>query len=188
MRILIVDDDPSLRQMLEVTFDVDDRIALVRSTDTPEGALELAEEIKPDVVVVDNVLLSDGSEIGAHLRRVLPDARLISFSGAEHRTSWADVHVMKDGESLERLTHAVFGDAPVSEPAGNAEYDEIRRFIHDLRNPIGALAGFTHIMKTRKDALPPEKQAQVIESMHKTALRLSQLVDDFATRHKDQNA
>ena len=188
MRILIVDDDPSLRQMLEVTFDVDERISLVRSTDVPEEALELAAEIQPHVVVVDNVVLSDGSEVGAHLRRVLPEARLISFSGAEHQTSWADVHIMKDGESLENLTNAVFGVASAPAPADNAEYDEVRRFIHDIRNPIGALIGFAHIMKTRKDALSPEKQDQVIESMHRTSQRLSDLVDEFSRRHRDQGA
>lgn len=186
MKILIVDDDPSLRQMLEVTFDFDDRIALVRSTDTPEGALELAAEIRPDVVVVDNVLTSDGSEIGMHLRRVLPSARLISFSGSEHETDWADVHITKNGESVANLTQAIFSDAAGSKAGEGLDEDEIRRFIHDLRNPIGALVGFAHILKTRKSALSEEKQAHVIDSMFKTSERLSKMVDEFAARHRDQ--
>ncbi len=61
--------------------------------------------------------------------------------------------------------------------------EEIRRFIHDIRNPIGALIGFTHLLKTRDDKLSEEQRDQVVESMSRTADRLSKLVEDFADRH-----
>ncbi len=65
--------------------------------------------------------------------------------------------------------------------------DEIRRFIHDIRNPIGALAGFAHILRTRDEKLSEEQRSQVIESMARTAERLSQVVEDFAAAHRAQS-
>jgi len=65
-------------------------------------------------------------------------------------------------------------------PVGDAEF---RRFIHDIRNPIGALVGFTHILRNRDDKLSDEERSQVLESMHRTSERLSKIVEDFAAAH-----
>ncbi len=65
-------------------------------------------------------------------------------------------------------------------PVGDAE---LRRFIHDIRNPIGALVGFTHILQMRDDKLSDEQRSQVLDSMARTSERLSKLVDDFADAH-----
>lgn len=63
--------------------------------------------------------------------------------------------------------------------------EEIRRFIHDLRNPIGALIGFAHIMQSREDSLTDEQRTQVLESMLRTSQRLSDVVDEFSKSHFD---
>ena len=63
---------------------------------------------------------------------------------------------------------------------------ELRRFIHDIRNPIGAVVGFAHILKTRDGRLSEEQRSQVIDSLFRTSERLSKMVEDFADAHPDQ--
>ncbi|MBW3594590.1 MAG: hypothetical protein KY391_03345 [Actinobacteria bacterium] len=64
---------------------------------------------------------------------------------------------------------------------------EVRRFVHDIRNSIGALVGFAHILKTREERLSDEQRSQVIDSMFRTAERLSKMVEDFAAAHRAQS-
>jgi len=70
-------------------------------------------------------------------------------------------------------------------PVDDAEF---RRFIHDIRNPIGALVGFTHILQTRDDKLSDDQRSEVLESMRRTSERLSKLVEDFADAHPGEPA
>lgn len=64
---------------------------------------------------------------------------------------------------------------------------EVRRFIHDIRNPIGALVGFAHILKTREGRLSDEQRTQVIDSMLRTSERLSKMVEEFSAAHRAQS-
>ena len=64
---------------------------------------------------------------------------------------------------------------------------EVRRFIHAIRNPIGAMVGFAHILKTREEKLSAAQRSQVIDSMYRTTERLSKLVDEFSDAHKAQS-
>ena len=66
--------------------------------------------------------------------------------------------------------------------------EEFRRFIHDIRNPIGALIGFAHILKSRDDKLSEEQREQVVDSMVRTSERLSQVVDEFSDVHLPRSA
>lgn len=189
LKILIVDDDASLQQMLDITFGLDDRVAEIATTGTPEEAIELAADFQPDVVVVDSVLESDGSEVGAHLRAVVPGARLISFSGMERDATWADARVLKSGDGIDQLKREIFGEGQESGPIPvvSTDHEELRRFIHDIRNPIGAIVGFAHILKTRDDKLSDEQYAQVIEALDRTASRLSTMVEAFGAKQRSQS-
>ena len=62
--------------------------------------------------------------------------------------------------------------------------DELNRFIHDLRNPIGALSGFCHLIQTQRASLTSEQFEAVIEGINRTASRLTALVDDFADKRE----
>ena len=189
LKILIVDDDASLQQMLDITFGLDDRVAEIATTGTPEEAVKLAADFQPDVVVVDSVLESDGSEVGEHLRAVVPGARLISFSGMERDARWADARVLKSGDGIDQLKREIFGAGQESGPfpVASADDEELRKFIHDIRNPIGAIIGFAHILKTRDDKLSDEQYAQVIEALDRTATLLSSMVETFGTKHRPQS-
>ena len=64
---------------------------------------------------------------------------------------------------------------------------EVRRFIHDIRNPIGALIGFAHLLKTRDDKLSDEQRSEVLDSISRTSERLSKMVEEFADAHEAQS-
>lgn len=65
------------------------------------------------------------------------------------------------------------------------EYDElVRDFVHDIRNPIGAMVGFTDILKNNDDRISKEKRKQVIEGLTRTAERLKVMVDEFAAERR----
>ena len=183
MKILVVDDDSSLRHMLELTLGIDRRVTEVRSADSPDSATEVAREMQPDVIIVDSSFpLPSGDPAGERLRAELPNARLISFSGIERKAPWADAHVVKSGEALISLKELIFGDEPeVGAPVPTGD-PALRRFIHDIRNPIGALVGFIHVLRSRRDDLTPEQMEKVVASMDKTVARLSQIVDDFSAK------
>ena len=191
LKILIVDDDPSLQQMLTITFGLDDRVEAIETSGSPEEAVGIAADFHPDIVVVDSVLDAQGSEVGEHLREVVPGARLISFSGMEREAPWADARVLKSGEGIEELKRKIFGsdDGKESTPVHDVsdEYKELRRFIHDIRNPIGAIIGFAHILKMRDNSLSPEQQTEVFDALDRSAHRLSEMVETFADRHRSQS-
>lgn len=48
---------------------------------------------------------------------------------------------------------------------------------HELRTPLSSVLGFTELMLTRE--LKPERQKKYIETIHKEALRLTTLINDF---------
>ena len=189
LKILIVDDDISLQQMLQITFGLDERVAAIQTTGTPEEAVAIATEFHPDVVVVDSGLEQSGAEVGEHIRSIVPGARLISFSGMEREAPWADARILKSSDGVEQLKREIFGEGEESGPFRPAptEYEEMRKFIHDIRNPIGAMIGFTHILKTGDEKLSEEQHAQVIEALDRTAARLSSMVEAFAAQHKAQS-
>ena len=176
--VLIVEDDPSLRQLLEIALKHEQRVKSIHSTEGADHALAIAEEITPDVVIVDSVLKADGSEVGSLLREILPDARLISFSGLERAAPWADDHVLKSGDSVSELMDKLI---PERIPEDD---DAVGTMLHDLRNPIGAISGFANILSTRRDRLSSEQLDQVLDSLQRTAARLSGMVDDFAQRFR----
>ena len=65
------------------------------------------------------------------------------------------------------------------------EYDElVRDFVHDIRNPIGAILGFADILKNKTDRINEEKKQEVVEALHRTSERLKGLVDEFAAERR----
>lgn len=57
--------------------------------------------------------------------------------------------------------------------------DDLRKFIHDIRNPIGAIVGFADILQTKGGKISKDQRMQVIEALTRTAGRLSTMVDEF---------
>jgi two-component system response regulator MprA len=66
-RIMVVDDDPAIRKLVELRFQLDDFETL--STGEPEDAVRLAAEERPDALVLDVMMPGmDGFEVCRRVR------------------------------------------------------------------------------------------------------------------------
>lgn len=96
--VLLVDDDPSMRELLQTLFSVHGgfRIGGV-AADGFEGAM-LAADIQPDVVVLDYFMPRwDGAKAALFIREHAPSARIIAFSAVlEDPPDWADEFLVKN--------------------------------------------------------------------------------------------
>lgn len=81
LRVLLVDDDVEVRDLLEVVLEGDVRFAVVAQAADGAEALELAVRHRPDVVVLDLMMPGvDGFNALPRLRRTLPGARIVVVS------------------------------------------------------------------------------------------------------------
>ncbi len=108
-RVLVVEDNGALRFALEVMLEYEPNIEHVETVPSGEHALRVAPDLDPDVVVTDSGLPGlSGEEVAESLRDICPDARIISFSGSDAPTPWADEKITKAGpNSIEDLRAAV---------------------------------------------------------------------------------
>ena len=84
IRVLIADDDFAFLESLEALIDRQPELAVVgRAVDGLE-AIELAEDLRPDAVVLDlHMPLLDGVSAATRLRRDHPNVCLIALTGDE---------------------------------------------------------------------------------------------------------
>jgi CheY-like chemotaxis protein len=84
-RVLVVEDDDSFAEALTELLEADGRLEVVgRARDGREG-VELAEALRPDVVLMDIVLpVMDGVEATREIRRVQPTMPVVGMTGSEY--------------------------------------------------------------------------------------------------------
>ena len=82
-RVLLADDEEEIRTGISRKIDwASLGFSLVGEAGNGEEALELAEQLRPDVVLTDiKMPFMDGLELCRHLRQSLPAAKLVVFSG-----------------------------------------------------------------------------------------------------------
>jgi DNA-binding NarL/FixJ family response regulator len=79
--LLLVDDDPIVRRGLRMRLALEPDLRIVGEANDGEEALARAEELRPDVVVMDVVMLHlDGISATAALRARLPQTRVVILS------------------------------------------------------------------------------------------------------------
>jgi CheY-like chemotaxis protein len=95
--VLIVDDSPQDRHALRVLLGAVG-IHGVREAESGADGLRIAEESKPDVVILDARMPGiSGEETADQLRHAVPGARIIAFSAyVESAPAWADYFLRKD--------------------------------------------------------------------------------------------
>jgi DNA-binding NarL/FixJ family response regulator len=105
IRVLLVDDHAMFLAALHALLDQDERIEIVGETDNGAHALELDEELRPDVALVDLQLpVMDGFETTRRLHARRPDLRVVVISGVstngvaeEAAAAGADAFLFKGG-------------------------------------------------------------------------------------------
>lgn len=113
-RVLVVDDAANLRELLTVLLEVEDDFEVVAAVGDGEQALAKADELKPDIVLLDIAMpVMDGFAALPELRRRLPDASIVIFSAYEQRdqaeralTRGADIYIEK-GTSVVNLVSQI---------------------------------------------------------------------------------
>ena len=84
--IILCDDHPSVRQGLHFFLDAQDDLDVIGETESGEGAVKLAEELAPDVVLMDLQLQLngiDGATATREVKRISPRTQVVvltSFS------------------------------------------------------------------------------------------------------------
>ena len=81
IRILIVDDHAVVRQGLRMFLELDPELEIAGEAENGARALELARELRPDVVLMDLLMpVMDGLAATEALRRELPDTEVIALT------------------------------------------------------------------------------------------------------------
>jgi DNA-binding NarL/FixJ family response regulator len=84
VRVLIADDQRLFAEALEAILSTDGRIKVVGRAVDGGGAVELAREHQPDVVLMDIAMpVLDGFAATAQIREDVPTARVIILSGSD---------------------------------------------------------------------------------------------------------
>ena len=113
-RVLVVDDVDGSRDLIRELLE-SDGIEVVGEAETGEGAIRLAQELRPDVVLMDVRMKGmDGIEATRRLKEVLPEVRVIILSVFDDTAllkeavkAGASAHVTK-GSAGSRLSQQVF--------------------------------------------------------------------------------
>ena len=98
MKVLVVDDDQSIRDAVSMVLNLDDEVAEVKCVRGGEDALSVAKTFNPDVVLMDYWMPEmDGRAAALALRNQLPSTRIVAFSGIlSEKPEWADGFILKD--------------------------------------------------------------------------------------------
>ena len=85
-RVLVVDDAAHLRDLLSLLLDIEDDFEVVGTAADGAQAVSMAPGLAPDVILLDLAMpVMDGMAALPELRRALPNARIVIFSGFEHQ-------------------------------------------------------------------------------------------------------
>jgi len=83
-RVLVVDDAANLRELLTLLLDTEDDFEVIGTASDGEQAIVVAESLSPDIVLLDLAMpVMDGMQALPQLRRLLPEAIIVIFSGFE---------------------------------------------------------------------------------------------------------
>jgi CheY-like chemotaxis protein len=80
-RLLIVDDNSAVRTLVRRLFESEASFEISGEAENGREAVEKAEHLKPDLVILDlNMPVMTGLDAAAVLRKLLPDTRIILFT------------------------------------------------------------------------------------------------------------
>lgn len=81
VRVLVVDDTPDVRLLLRFGLQSDPRFEVVGEAANGAEAIDMANELRPDLVVLDRHMpILDGVQALPALRRICPDAVILLFT------------------------------------------------------------------------------------------------------------
>lgn len=83
--LLVVEDDPDVRLLVQVTLGRDPRIEINGDASTAEQAINLCREHSPGLIILDHMLEGDidGLEAAPRLKEAAPQAKILMFSALD---------------------------------------------------------------------------------------------------------
>ena len=108
-RVLLVDDNSVVRSLVRQLFELQPGFEISGEAENGRDAIEKAENLKPDVIILDlSMPVMTGLDAAPLLRKVLPDTRIILFT-------------VQEGSAVERLARAAGINAVVSKNQAASE-------------------------------------------------------------------
>jgi NarL family two-component system response regulator LiaR len=106
VRVLIVDDHQLFAESLGLTLGIDDRLEHAGTARNGKEALRLAEELRPDVALMDlDMPVMDGIEATRELRRMLPECQVVVLTAS---LAVEDAHRARSAGAAAYLTKGCF--------------------------------------------------------------------------------
>lgn len=112
IRVLIADDHPLVREAVKVRLSVEDDFEMVGEAADGAHAVELAQGLAPDLVVLDlHMPALSGSELVSAMRLAAPESRILVLTGSLERhtvrgvlAAGADGYVLKEDDTEELVS------------------------------------------------------------------------------------
>lgn len=148
MKLLIVDDHPMFRQGLRDVLETDSRIKVVGQAADGEVAIELAQQLLPDVILMDiNLPTINGLQVTRQVKSRLPEIKVIIITGYDDAEQV--VHALRAGasaycpkditpEALIDTVFEVYGGRYIVD-GKKMSYDEVIYWIEQKVGRAGAL-------------------------------------------------
>ena len=147
IRILLADDHAVVRQGFKMILDAEADMEIVGEAGNGRQAVDLAEQLRPDVVVMDVAMPElNGIEATRRLASSVPHARVVALSMHKDSVYVREIlragargYLLKDSGAADLVAaiHAVAsGESYLSPAVSNAVLDDYRRHV---TNPIDLL-------------------------------------------------
>ncbi len=106
VRVLIADDHQLFAESLGLTLNIDDRLELVGTARNGKEAIRLAQELRPDIVLMDlDMPVMDGFEATREVRRSLPNCEVVVLTAS---LAVEDAHRARSAGAAAYLTKGCF--------------------------------------------------------------------------------
>lgn len=141
IKLLLVDDHPVVRNGLQRMHELEPRIKIVGEAATMQSAIEAAQRLSPEVILMD-VRLPDGDGIEAcrRIKALLPETHILFLTSyADNRFVLAAMEAGADGYLLKESDAQRIVDAIHSIVAGGTVFDPVitREVMGRLKNGAG---------------------------------------------------
>src|ERR1700731_3122171 len=108
-RVLLVDDNSAVRSLVRRLFELEPDFEISGEAEDGRDAVEKAENLKPDLIILDLIMpVMTGLDAAPLLRKLLPDTPIILFT-------------QQEGGEVERLARAAGINAVVSKSQAASE-------------------------------------------------------------------